>query len=94
MVISDRSFLDIGDDVVFGAGVRLNAHVLTKDEGRPLLYLATIHIGSRTIVGGYSLLTAGTAISEDEVVRAFLVSPPFSAWKDGKRVRKAIDGES
>jgi hypothetical protein len=88
-LITDRSFLRIGDDVVFGAGVRLNPHVLAQGkDGRPELLLATVKIGDRVMVGGYSLLTAGTEITSDEMTRAFLVSPPFSVWKDGKRVRQ------
>ena len=75
---------DIGDTVVFGAGVKLNPHVIT--EGK--LLLAPIVIGNRAAIGGYSLLTAGTEISEGDEVRAFLVSPPFSIWKDNKRIRK------
>jgi hypothetical protein len=91
-MITDRSFLCIGNDVVFGAGVRLNAHVLAKDkEGTMELLLATLKIGDRVIVGGYSLLTAGTEISSDEVTRACLVSPPFSLWKDGKRVKQSAE---
>lgn len=84
-LILDRSFLEIGDDVVFGAGVRLNAHVLVKEQ----LLLGAIRIGSGAQVGGYSLLTAGTMIAENEATRAFLISPPFSHWKGGKRVREA-----
>jgi hypothetical protein len=87
--ITDRSFLCVGNDVVFGAGVRLNAHVLTKGEnGRMELILATLKIGDRVVVGGYSLLTAGTEISPDEVTRARLLSPPFSILKDGKRIKQ------
>ena len=93
-VITDRSFLCIGNDVVFGAGVRLNAHVLAKDkEGKMELLLATLKIGDRVMVGGYSLLTAGTEISSDEATRAFLISPPFSLWKDGKRVKQSTECE-
>ena len=87
-LITDRSFLRVGDDVVFGAGVRLNPHVLTKSaDGRVELLLSAVIIGDRSLVGGYSLLTAGTEISADEVTRAFLISPPFSHWKNGQRVR-------
>jgi hypothetical protein len=86
--ILDRSFLRIGDDVVFGAAVRLNAHVLNRNEnGQTELYLASIVVGDRTMVGGYSLLTAGTEIAPDESTRAFLISPPFSRWKNGRRVK-------
>ena len=91
-LISDRSFLAVGDDVVLGAGVRLNSHVLAKGEdGQLELVLATVKIGDRAMVGGYSLLTAGTEISSDEVTRAFLISPPYSVWKNGKRVRDVQD---
>jgi len=87
-LITDRSFLSIGDDVVFGAGVRLNPHVLAKGRNGELeLLLATVRLGDRVQVGGYSLLTAGTEIQDGEITRAFLISPPFSKWKDGKRVR-------
>jgi len=84
--ILDRSFLDIGDAVVFGAGVRLNPHVVARNEhGTLMLALAPIQIGSRAMVGGYSLLTAGTKIAADACTRACLVSPPFSEWADGHR---------
>ncbi|HEX3716963.1 MAG TPA: hypothetical protein VH595_03270 [Verrucomicrobiae bacterium] len=91
-LITDRSFLSIGDDVIFGAGVRLNAHVLERsNQGTAELILATVTVGNRAMIGGYSLLTAGTRISDDESTRAFLISPPFSVWKDGKRIRSGGD---
>jgi acetyltransferase-like isoleucine patch superfamily enzyme len=93
-LITDRSFLHIGNDVVFGAGVRLNAHVLAKDKnGRMELLLGSLKIGDRVVVGGYSLLTAGTEISPDEVTRARLLSPPFSLLKDGKRIKQSDEFE-
>ena len=92
-MILDRPFLNIGDDVIFGAGVRLNAHVLARDKTGTLeLLLGTIKIGDRTIVGGYSLITAGSEIADGETTKAFLKSPPFSRWKDGKRLN--ADAES
>jgi acetyltransferase-like isoleucine patch superfamily enzyme len=87
--ILDRSFLRIGDDVVFGAAVRLNPHVLAKsNQGQLELILATVIVGDRAIVGGYSLLTAGTEIAMDECTKAFLISPPFGRWKGGVRLQK------
>ena len=87
--ILDRSYLRIGDDVIFGAAVRINPHVLTRNEqGEMELILASIVVGDRTIVGGYSLLTAGTEIVPDECTRAFLISPPFSRWENGSRANK------
>lgn len=82
--VLDRGFLDVGDDVVFGAGVKLNPHVMERGK----LLLAPVKIGDRSLIGGYSLLTAGTEIAEDETTRAFLISPPFSKWKDNHRIRE------
>jgi hypothetical protein len=90
VLILDRSFLKLGDDVVFGAGVRLNAHVADlDDQGRRQLLLGTLEIGNRCHIGGYSLLTAGTRIEDDQTTKAFLLSPPFSIWRNGKRVRQS-----
>ena len=91
--ILDRSFLDIGNGVAFGAGVRLNPHVIAEgdDSGLELL-LATVHIGDRAIIGGYALLTAGTRVADGESTRACLMSPPFSHWEGGKRIVKDAPG--
>jgi hypothetical protein len=90
--ILDRSFLRIGDDVVFGAAVRLNPHVLARNEqGELELLLAPIVVGDRTLVGGYSLLTAGTEIAAGECTRACTISPPFSRWANGRRTAR-MDG--
>ena len=85
-VILDRGFLDIGHHVVFGAGVRLNPHVIDRADSTRLL-LAPIKIGDDAMIGGYSLLTAGTTIAATEATRAFFVSPPFATWNNGKRNR-------
>jgi hypothetical protein len=87
-IILDRPFLFVGDDVVFGAGVHVNPHVLAKNSSGELeLILGTVKIGDRARIGGYSLLTAGSEIAPDEDPRALLVLPPFSIWKNGKRIR-------
>jgi hypothetical protein len=88
-VILDRGFLEIGDRVVFGAGVRINPHVMEKTT-KPMLRLSPITIGDDAVIGGYSLLTAGTEIASGEATRAFLISPPFSRWENGKRNRNQI----
>ena len=86
--ISDRSFLALGDDVVLGAGVRLVPHLIHRSaEGTLQLTLAPIEIHDRAIVGGYSILSAGTVIREDQTTRAALLSPPFTIWENGKRVQ-------
>lgn len=93
--ILDRSFLKIGNGVAFGAGVRINPHVITENkDGKLELLLAPVELGHGSLIGGYSLLTAGTRIADGENARAFLISPPFSHWKDGRRVREDQQGPS
>jgi hypothetical protein len=55
--------------------------------------LAQLEIGDRCHIGGYSLLTAGTKIESDQTTKAFLLSPPFSLWRNGKRVREPSGSE-
>lgn len=93
--ILDRGFLDIGSGVAFGAGVRINPHVVAENaDGQMELLLATVHIGDRAVIGGYALLTAGTRVADDEVTRACLISSPFSCWKRGKRIEKEASREA
>jgi len=87
--ILDRSFVRIGNGVIFGAGVRLNPHVLARNKNGDLeLILATVTIGNQALIGGYSLLTAGTEIGAGECTKARLLSSPFSKWKNGTRTDK------
>lgn len=86
VTVLDRSYLEVGDQVVFGAGVRLNPHVLSTNEGGQVeLALAPVRIGAHCQVGGYSLLTAGSAIAPRECPRAHLILPPFSVYEGGRR---------
>lgn len=89
--ILDRSFLKLGEEVIFGTGVRLNAHVMSTDEtGQPILHLAPISIGNRCQIGGYALLTAGAIVEAGENVHACALFPPFSVWKDGRRTKPSV----
>lgn len=92
--ILDRSFLQVGDDVVTGAGVRLNAHVIDCVDGESKLHLAGIVIGNCCNIGGYSLLTAGCRVIDGEALHAFALLPPFSQWSKGRRTKIAAARES
>ena len=83
-VVLERQFVNIGDHVCFGAGCRLNAHVQVEYE----LLLAPVVVEENVIVGGYSLLTAGTVLKANQSTRGFLISPPFSVWQDNRRISK------
>jgi hypothetical protein len=85
--ILDRSMLEIGDGVILGAGTVIAPHLVVRGEdGRLQLALGRVRIGDRAIIGGFSALAAGTVIPADECTRAYLMSPPFTTWRGGKRV--------
>lgn len=89
--ILDRSLLEIGHNVVFGAGVRLNSHVIAEDEnGATCLHLGVVRIGHGCRIGGYALLTAGTVVEAGQTLKALSLSPPFTTWHHGRRARPAI----
>ena len=87
--ILDRSLLDIGDGVVLGAGTTLSPHLVVRDDdGVMQLNLGRVVIEDRAVIGGFSALGAGTRITADECTRAFLMSPPFTTWRGGKRISR------
>lgn len=89
VLVLDRSCVDIGDRVVFGAGVVLSPHNLTPDESRRLrLLISTITVGNDTLLGGQAILAPGVRIASEEMLPAFHRLAPFSEWKDGKRTRQ------
>ena len=78
-MISDRSFIQIGDHVVIGAGSRLIPHYMAKNKrDETQLILSPIKIGNGVILGGYSLLGPGTIVKENVSTRAFHISKPFT----------------
>ncbi len=78
-VISDRSFIEIGDQVVIGAGTRLVPHLFMRDKRNRLnLVLSPISIGDQAVIGGYSVFGPGTKVKPSITTRAFHISKPFS----------------
>jgi hypothetical protein len=89
-VVLDRQLVEIGGHTVLGAGARLHSHVITRDsDGVSRLMLAPIRIGEGALIGGLSVLTAGDEIGAGEMTPATKALPPFSIWRNGKRVRGA-----
>jgi hypothetical protein len=85
--ILDRSLLEIGDQVVFGIGVRLNPHVIMPEEQsrRTLLQIGRIVLGARSIIGGYSLVLAGVKVGAGEQTPAMRPLLPFTQFVAGRR---------
>lgn len=82
--ILDRSYLEVGDEVVFGMGVRINPHVVSQQQ----LTIAPVRVGTGALVGGYSLLMAGSEIGPGENSLATLDMRPFSRFVGGKLWRR------
>ncbi|HCN09259.1 MAG TPA: hypothetical protein DIT01_15130 [Lentisphaeria bacterium] len=80
------------DDIIFGAGVRLNAHGLTPNNGGEVeLILGTIGVGDRAAAWGCALLTAGTRVSAGEGIRVLQISPPVSRFANGRRFKEGAE---
>jgi hypothetical protein len=87
LVILDRSLVNIGSRVVFGAGVRLNPHAIAPIGGRRALILGPVTIGDDALIGGYSTLLPGCIVSPGEVTAPFRTVHPFMQIEGGRRSR-------
>ena len=83
--ILDRPFINIGNNVIFAADIRLNPHAQLNGK----LILAPVTIEDNVIVGAYSLLVAGTVIKANQETKPFLKSAPFTVWENGAKVKNA-----
>ena len=85
--ILDRPLLDIGDRVVFGAGVTISPHIIMPNRnGQLTLCAASVRIGDDALVGGYSLLLAGSWIGPGEISPGKRILAPYAGWVGGRRV--------
>lgn len=95
VTVLDRPCLQIGDRVVFGAGVVMTPHTLMPDASRRLmLSIGPIVVGSDSLVGGGAVLAPGVKIGPGELVPAFSRLQPFSEWQSGRRVRDGGSDET
>lgn len=84
VAVLDRGLVEVGDRVVFGAGVRISGHVLLSADGRGSLVVAPIRIGRGAMVGGHSLLTAGVEIAAGASSPAFRLVKVVGALREGR----------
>jgi hypothetical protein len=60
--ITDRSLLEVGDDVVIGHKAAIYAHLIRKTKDNLLLYVKPIRIEDGAFIGGYSILGPGVRV--------------------------------
>lgn len=95
VAVLDRPFVNIGSRVVFGAGVRLNPHVIIPGKGRDAqLWLAPVTLGDDSLIGGYSLITAGSTIPAGLSLPAGKYVRPFSTWQDNDSAQSRYEGDA
>ena len=95
IAVLDRPFLHIGNRVVFGAGVRLNPHVIVPGKtGNAQLWLAPVTLGDDALIGGYSLITSGCTIPAGLSVPAGKYLRPFSTWQGNQPLEVRYEGDS
>jgi acetyltransferase-like isoleucine patch superfamily enzyme len=91
----DRPLLCVGSRVVFGAGVRLNPHVIVpgkKTEAQ--LWLAPVTLGDDCLIGGYSLITSGCTVPSGVSVPAGKYLRPYCTWQDNQAAESRYEGDS
>ncbi|MFZ1140746.1 MAG: hypothetical protein ABR881_21575 [Candidatus Sulfotelmatobacter sp.] len=95
VAVLDRPFVRIGNRVVFGAGVRLNPHVIVPGKKREAqLWLAPVTLGDDALIGGYSLITAGCTVPPGVSLPAGKYVRPFSTWQDNEPAQSRNEGDS
>lgn len=79
--IVDPQYLDIGNNVVMGAGVRIHTHDIIDGK----LYIKRVKIGNNVVIGGCSHFKPGVEIADGSVIAA-------AAWlrKNRKCKRPAL----
>jgi hypothetical protein len=87
VVVLDRSFVNVGSRVAFGAGARLNPHVIAPVAGGRSLVLAPVTIGDDALIGGYSTLLPGCVVAAREVTPPFRTVHAFTRVEGGRRSR-------
>lgn len=95
VAVLDRPFLSLGSRIVFGAGVRLNPHIIVPGKkGEAQLWLAPVTVGDDALIGGYSLITSGCTVPAGVSVPAGKYLRPFSTWQDNQPAESRYEGDS
>jgi hypothetical protein len=84
VVVLDRGLVEVGDRVVFGAGVRISGHALLIADGRGSLVVAPVRIGRSALVGAHSVLTPGVEIAAGAASPAFRLVKVTGGLREGQ----------
>jgi len=77
--VTDHCNIELGDDVVIGAGVHMSAHTVE----RGVVHLAPVRVGSGSTIGINSHIQIGVEISDNCQVGSMSLVPKFSQLGPG-----------
>ncbi len=80
--ISDRTLLEIGDNVVFGHACGLYSHVIKPKKNDLMLYLKRVKVGNNVFIGAGSHLAAGVNVVDGTFLIANTNLYPNSTQKN------------
>lgn len=83
--ILDRSYLEIGDQVMIGFYVGFTAHHVNTLKENVELIIASPRVHNNAILGGLSGLSPGAEVGENETLPSTIVLAPFCLWKNGRK---------
>jgi acetyltransferase-like isoleucine patch superfamily enzyme len=84
VLVIDRPFINIGNNVVLGHGTTIVSHSFTYRDKIPLLYFGVPIIEDKAILGGLSKVGVGAKIYNGELVPLGTAVFPFRHWYNGK----------
>lgn len=88
VLISERYLVRVGRGAVFGAYSGLAGHLVIRGEdGRMRLTVAPVVVEPGAIVGIRAGLGPGCRLCAGEVLPANRLLPPFTGWRDGRKIR-------
>lgn len=88
VLISERYLVQVGHGALFGAYSGLAGHVVNRDgDGQLRLTVARVVVEPGAIVGIRAGLGPGCRVFAGETLPANRILPPFTGWKEGRKVR-------
>lgn len=83
--ILDRPYLKTGYGSIIGADTLMSGHLSRLENGRFLVDIATVDIGSQAVIGARTSIGPGCIVGPGETLAATTRLAPFNHYVNGKR---------
>lgn len=84
--ISDRSLMEIGDNVVFGHQSQFICHVISPKEDKMVLFIKKIKIGNNSFIGAASRFGPGVEVESNTLIGLLTIGMPRQVFKTGRHI--------